>query len=280
MKSTLETNLEFKFDLFKDYRIHTRKQLNSSNFLIIDDSKLVELIYKNKLPFVDGYFIISNEEDCIIRQGVPQIKNTNLFSLAVFYRCNRSDCTISEDDKIGTYSYDLIMYYKGYSLEHQNPEKPNGKLEGNDYWHEDTQFLNNTFIYSYDWQLIEYEEEKGIFGKTYSKVSGKSNTYYGGDYRSWHVFTDDGHVRAFPDNNWRIKDENGNNFIVLLYFESFPNYYQYERYTRKEISFLDVLANVFALASTVLNLMGLSYGFLYSQNYNNYKIIEYILTKK
>ena len=102
---------------------------------------------------------------------------------------------------------------------------------------EDIQFFENTNIYYYNWQLIEYKEEKGIFGKTYSKVSGKSNTYYGGDYRSWQSFTDDGHIRTLPDNIWKIKDEYGNHFIVLLYFESIPNYAQYERYTRKEISF-------------------------------------------
>ena len=49
---------------------------------------------------------------------------------------------------------------------------------------------------------------------------------------------------------------------------------EYERYSRKKISFLDVLADVSALASTVLDLMSLAYGFLYSQNYDNYKIIE------
>jgi len=83
-----------------------------------------------------------------------------------------------------------------------------------------------------------------------------------------------------PNNYWRIKDENGNSFIMLLYLEIFANTNEYERYSRKKISFLDVLADVSALASTVLNLMALAYGFLYSQNYDNYKIVENILTKK
>ena len=55
---------------------------------------------------------------------------------------------------------------------------------------------------------------------------------------------------------------------------------QYEKYTRKKISFLDILANVSALASSVLNLMSLAYRFLYERNYDNYKIVENILTKK
>ena len=55
---------------------------------------------------------------------------------------------------------------------------------------------------------------------------------------------------------------------------------QYDKYARKEISILDVFANIAALASTALNLMALAYGFLYSENYDNYKIVENILSEK
>ena len=50
--------------------------------------------------------------------------------------------------------------------------------------------------------------------------------------------------------------------------------------TRKENSIFDVLANICALSSTVLNLITLGYGVLYSKNYDNYKIVENILSKK
>ena len=50
--------------------------------------------------------------------------------------------------------------------------------------------------------------------------------------------------------------------------------------TRKENSIFDVLANICALSSTVLNLITLGHGILYSQNYDNYKIVENILSKK
>ena len=42
----------------------------------------------------------------------------------------------------------------------------------------------------------------------------------------------------------------------------------------------DILANIGSLGSTVFNLMSLAYGFLYSKNFDNYKILENILTKK
>ena len=278
MKSMLETELEYKFSLYKNYRNpDIREKLNSSNFLIVDDDLIREIERERD---EDGFLNILNDDVCIIEQGKPFKKSTKYFSVAVMYRCNGTDCTIRGKDKIDIYSYDLIMQYQGYSLEHQNPEKPIQILQGDNYWFEDIHFLENTNMYFYNWKLIEYEEEEGIFEKTYSEMAGKSSTYYGGDYRSWQVFTDDGHVRNLPNTLWQIKDEDGNHFIILLYFESFPDYTEYERYTRKEISFLDVLADVTALASSVLDLMALAYGFLYSQNYDNYKIIENILTNK
>ena len=109
---------------------------------------------------------------------------------------------------------------------------------------------------------------------------GNSQTYYGGYYKTKETFTDDGHVKNIPETDMRIKDLNGNHFTLLLYLQSFGNNREYERYSRKKISFLDVLADVSALASTVLDLMALAYGFLYEENYDNYKIIENILTKK
>ena len=83
------------------------------------------------------------------------------------------------------------------------------------------------------------------------------------------TFTDDGHVR----NMW-------DNYLTLLFLEIHPNHLQHDKYTRNPVSFLDVLADISALSSTVLDLISLVYGFLYSQNYDNYKIVESILTKK
>ena len=62
--------------------------------------------------------------------------------------------------------------------------------------------------------------------------------------------------------------------------KSLPNYKEYEKYTRKKVSVLDILANIASLSSTALNLMRLVYRILYAENYNNFKIIENILTKK
>ena len=97
-------------------------------------------------------------------------------------------------------------------------------------------FLENTNIVYYDWELIEYEEEKGVFEKTFDKILGNDNKYHGGQYKSIQTFTDDGHVSDLPEKNWKIKDLNGNHFKLLLLFFSRAECGEYEKYTRKKIS--------------------------------------------
>lgn len=80
------------------------------------------------------------------------------------------------------------------------------------------------------------KKKKNIFQKTFDKIRGKSNTYYGGDFKSMEFFTDDGHIREI------LSEEN---VIVLLYLEVHPIYSQHDKYTRKRNSFLDTLADIF-----------------------------------
>ena len=173
----------------------------------------------------------------------------------------------------------LHFCYRGFSLEHQNPEKP---IYPNDYYFcENLNFFENTNIIDIEWKLIEYEEKKGIFSKTFDDITGTSNIFWGSEIDLVSTFTDDGHMRAIPSNYLKIKDQDGNHFIVLLFLLNHFNYdNDHYKYTRKEKSFLDVLSNISALGSTILSLLSLAHEFLYSQNYDNYKIIENILIKK
>ena len=57
-------------------------------------------------------------------------------------------------------------------------------LEEEHFWVEVIRFLENTNIVYYDWELIEYEEEKGVFEKTFDKILGNDNKYHGGQYKS------------------------------------------------------------------------------------------------
>ena len=279
INSMLTKELDFVVFLGKDNFDKYRDISNNTNFIIVDIEKL------NAIKKKDDYTILnsselSNDDECIIEQRKPFKYSVKDLTLGVFYRCKGDNCTIRPEDKIKIKSYYLYLAYQGFSLEHQNPKKPIQPLTQNNYWLETVQFLENTNIVYLNWEVIEYQEEIGIFKKTFDDTVGINNTYYGGYYKSKDTFTDDGHLRLFPQTHWKVKDLNGNNFIMLLYLESIAQLKEYERYSRKATSILDVLASIASLSSTVLNLMGLAYGFLYSENYNNYKIIENILTKK
>ena len=238
-----------------------------------------DLIYNENFTIVD-LNKSPNDSKFIINQIEEFNYSVNELNFGVLYKCNGNNCTIRDEDKIRDNSYYLHFLYSGFSIDHQNPEKPIQPFDG--YYYKEIQFLNNTNIIVLNWEVIEYEEEKGVFGKTFDKVMGNNNKYYGGDYKSTETITDDGHFKTFPQTHWNYKDPEGNDYILLLFLQSIPTRVvkEYEKYTRKKVSVLGIIANIASLSSTVLNLMSLFYGILYAGNYNNYKIIENILTKK
>ena len=266
IESKLYTEINYKVYLTKENPDPNEGKFNDSNFVILNVKKLIETF--------------GNEDECVIKQGEPFQNNVRDLELAVLYRCDGTNCTIRKEDKIKNTSYYLSFAYQGFSIEHQNPENPIQPLKDDNYWSQTVQFLENTNIVYLNWEVIEYEEEKGVFGKTLDNTLGIGNKYYAGDYKSITTFTDDGHMKTLPQTLWQMRDRRGNYFILLLYLKSIPVDNEYERYSRKKVSVLDILANIASLSSTALNLMGLVYGILYAENYNNFKIIENILTKK
>ena len=264
----LNIEMEFSPSLFIDDKL-----LMSPNFLIVDAKNLEDIVRAKE-------YIIKPNDEIIIKKNESSIRKLNDIKLAVLYKCNGNDCSIRKEDKVnGTQVYIMNFDYQGFSLQHQNPNKPLIKLEKFRNWRYGFLFSENATLIYLKWRKIVYEEEKGIFGRAYDKITGKNSTYYGGEFSEVILFPDDGHMKIVPQ-ALNLKDEEGNTFIMLLYLRVNTDNSQYDKYTRKEISIFDVLANIAALASTTLNLMTLAYGFLYSVNYDNYKIIENILSDK
>ena len=141
----------------------------SNNFLVIDLNKLYR-----KPKDSEGYKIISEKEDYVIKQGEEYQKSALDFQLGVIYRChgeNGTNCTIRKEDKIEIDSYHLLFLYRGYNIDHQSETQKNPIEEFPEL--EDIQFLETTNIIFLNWKLIEYEEKKGIFGELFDKIIGK-----------------------------------------------------------------------------------------------------------
>ena len=272
------------FSLYKDVRDerYIRNLSKNDNFLIVDVDKLSDKIFfkgKDREPS-DGFTFINSSDtftdECIIKAG--EIYTAKLPTLGVLYRCDGTTCEIREEDKIKVDSYHLLFLYRGYSIDHQNPEKPIQLLPKNRYLFEDFEFLENSNIIYVKWKAIQYEEKRGVFLSIYDKIIGRNSTFYGIDMDTFKTLTDDNHMQNLPNDYWKIKDQNGNHFILLLYLENYLDY-NCDKYTRKAKSFLDALTNIFALGSTVLHFFGLALSVLFSTNFDNYKIIENILKK-
>ena len=151
MKSALHYDLDCWFVLGKDGANMTKNHIiGNENYVMVDVSLLSKKLYTEDRDEY-GYLVLNtndNDEECIIKQGSDNIynKNTGDFAVGVLYRCDGEDCHIREEDKIKVTSYYLYFAYKGFKLDHQNPEKPIQPLPENTYWLETVQFLENTNI--------------------------------------------------------------------------------------------------------------------------------------
>ena len=58
------------------------------------------------------------------------------------------------------------------------------------------------------------------------------------------------------------------------------DFHSYVEYKRKEISIIDIIANICSLSIAIFNGFRFGFAFFYSQNFDNYKIIDKILTSK
>ena len=114
------------FDLYKD-NVYINE---NDNFFLVDYVKLREKINNGKYDIdpKDGYNIINlndiANDESLIKQGSPVNKKLTNFRLGVFYRCNGTNCSIREKDKLESDTYFLDFCHRGFRLNHQNSEKP------------------------------------------------------------------------------------------------------------------------------------------------------------
>ena len=65
----------------------------------------------------------------------------------------------------------------------------------------------------------------------------------------------------------------------LRFEKEFPNEY-FDYYSRKKIGISDPIANICSLANTLYSIFNFVFGIFYSNSFDNYKIIEKIISKK
>ena len=164
--------------------------------------------------------------------------------------------------------------YNGFILDHQNKSCP--LYQATDYRITNSQwfFNNNPEWRIINWRLVKYKADAG-FLKLWNKLNKKdeeSQKIIGLGFNSINsfFFVDE------DDKNIRI---NGTKYKILGKLDFDINYNIYDEYKRTKKSILDTISNICSLSLTIFNVLSILINF-YSQNFNNYKIMENILGNK
>ena len=154
------------------------------------------------------------------------------------------------------------MEYQGFTLEHQDDSEP---IKKNDIFGRVYQInLNSSLIIANNWRTIMYTEKKEFLQSNYRDGCGYIENYNSLNYGSI--------LRLLIDNRTKVYA-----IISEIYFNI--DYKQYIEYSRTRVSELDLLANVFSLMANIFTGVRFIFTF-YSNNFNNFKIIEKILNKE
>jgi hypothetical protein len=129
----------------------------------------------------------------------------------------------------------------------------------------------------YFWQVTKIIEEKGMF----DKLIGNKKESFGGNYYQSEIST----IKTTIAPGSQLQDYNDERlksgfFKILYIFNSVNQFDHYIEYKRKKISVFDLVANICSLALTIFNAFKLGFSILYSSNFDNYKIIDRILSTR
>ena len=123
-------------------------------------------------------------------------------------------------------------------------------------------------IIEFDWEVIQYKDKQSIFD---SLTNNKKEITTFGHFKPEYKITEteiihkEKYIKYNDDNEWYYM-----NFLTITFNN---NHYEYILYERTKIEFLDVLASIGALFSTIKFFFDLVFSY-YSKNFNNYKILE------
>ena len=122
--------------------------------------------------------------------------------------------------------------------------------------------FENKILKNYDWQIIKYKDRGGLLST--------EKEYFAGSVKSNDIF--------IYDEPYIIKNEfESYVYVYGIKINSLFDYY--DEYVRTEISWMNIFSNSFSLWMSLYSAFKMVFDFLYAKNFNNYKIIQQILSK-
>ena len=191
------------------------------------------------------------------------------FCLEINYLCEDSNCSSLENYK----ENDEVLFlfgYNGFEIDHQNDIPLVINDHYSNMYFERYSPLNNYEKTNY-WEVIEYKEEKSI----YDIFSKKKDDIIYGYIKETKINSKNGYKKEdiFYDKEANSYEKS---FIKMKF--SNPHITSIE-FKRKRKVFLDVIVKIASLFSTFKFFLSLIFKY-YSENFNNYKIIEKIFNEE
>ena len=253
-----------------DYR-YNNKDLNPKitfNFQMSNSAP-----YFNTDHFGLYYLNVSNQLLYLIEFGKDYTINLYDLVLIPFYKCNRTtenNCELYDEEREHNKIlnlYGLKFNYTGQKVDHQNAESPIKQ-----------EFIQTFFPLTINekmtvnmlrWKTIKYTEERGIIG-IFDDWFGISNEYYGGSFMDPITFSTDISTNLKTDGIKILS-------YILINKNEYNNYF--DLYSRTKKGIFDPISCICSLALTVYNGFIFIFCGYYSKNFDNYKIVEKILSK-
>ena len=269
-------NEKYTYEAISFYNHTNKEEIKKMN----DDEELNPYL-ELTISLKDDNFSLMNktEEEFIEKDHIDENGNSiykirekaDNFYLVIFFFCGDDKNCSSFYEYIELYKWHLFgnfkLEYPGHKIDHFNDpsiykDKNNSiKIE---------LFLEERYqasAYFFDWEVIKYKDQKSLFDTFTNRQTEYTYGHFKNDKLGTEVQLYD--VKDFI-NEWNF--EGKGHFLPLLAIQSSNNHDQYLLYKRKKVAFLDVLANIGALFSTIKTCFSIFFSF-YSKNFNNYKIV-------
>ena len=235
---------------------------NNDNTKLNNDPELdPEINFSFEL--LDGRGKELSEDYKLYKDDVVELKRNEYYKFKVseFKITLRYDDYEREKD-YGNWEYlQLKIKYSGFELNHQSDEAPLIKTDKKYFEFIHYFYPKERKWVFLNWEVIKYKEEKGV-AKLFNLFQIQDDEYTSGFISSF---------KEVLMNELLVDDEE-----IILNIKMFNYHNTYAEYKRKKIGILDLLSKLGALYSTFYTCFIVSLRY-YSNNFNNYKIIENIV---
>jgi hypothetical protein len=255
-----EIEYTFNYNLPDNYEIEDMLKNDTFNPTL---DHWVYLINSTTGEYLNDNFVIFNKKYGISARQIYHFQEkASEIDILIYYKCNELNCSLRKEDKQS--SYKIRFSHSPYIISHQDENSPiSQNLDiGNAM---DFEFSFDVKIKkNLEWQIIKYIEKGGLFSE------GKE--YIAGSIKSGDIF-----IYDEPYIWWEL--DSLDTYVLLYEIKVHNKFEYYDEYIRTKISWLTIFSNSLSLWLSLYNGFTVAFSFLYADNFNNYKIIQNILSK-